>query len=152
MSTAAVDLFEVSKSYNDRVVVDAVSFTVSPGECFGLLGPNGAGKSTLARLILGVSSPDAGKIWVLGEPVPTRARLARRGIGVVPQFDNLDLQLTVRENLLVFGRYFAMSATEVKAVTPSLLEFARLENKADARGRRTVRWHEAAPDAGSRPH
>ena len=133
MSTAAVDLFEVSKSYTDRVVVDALSFTVSPGECFGLLGPNGAGKSTLARLILGVASPDAGKIRVLGEPVPARARLARRGIGVVPQFDNLDLQLTVRENLLVFGRYFAMNATEVKAVTPSLLEFARLENKADAR-------------------
>ncbi|MGY3629493.1 ABC-type multidrug transport system ATPase subunit [Bradyrhizobium sp. USDA 3686] len=152
MSTPAIDLFEVSKSYKDRTVVDALSFTVSPGECFGLLGPNGAGKSTLARLILGVASPDAGKIHMLGEPVPARAPLARRGIGVVPQFDNLDLQLTVRENLLVFGRYFAMSATEVKAVTPSLLEFARLENKADAPRRGTVRRHEAAPDAGTGPH
>lgn len=133
MSTVAIDLAGVSKTYEDKVVVDGLSFRVAAGECFGLLGPNGAGKSTIARMILGMTSPDAGEITVLGVPVPARARLARARIGVVPQFDNLDLEFTVRENLLVFGRYFGMSTREVEAVIPSLLEFARLESKAHAR-------------------
>ncbi|APO70241.1 nodulation factor ABC transporter ATP-binding protein NodI (plasmid) [Rhizobium gallicum] len=133
MSTVAIDLAGVSKTYEDKVVVDGLSFRVAAGECFGLLGPNGAGKSTIARMVLGMTSPDAGEITVLGVPVPARARLARARIGVVPQFDNLDLEFTVRENLLVFGRYFGMSTREVEAVIPSLLEFARLESKAHAR-------------------
>ncbi|WP_284284255.1 nodulation factor ABC transporter ATP-binding protein NodI [Mesorhizobium amorphae] len=133
MSKVAIDFAGVTKSYGNRIVVDGLSFTVAPGECFGLLGPNGAGKSTIARMVLGMSPPDAGTITVLGVPVPERARLARGRIGVVPQFDNLDPGFTVRENLLVFGRYFGMSTREVEAAMPSLLEFARLENKADAR-------------------
>ncbi|WOS66994.1 MULTISPECIES: nodulation factor ABC transporter ATP-binding protein NodI [Sinorhizobium] len=133
MSMTSIDLSGVSKTYGDKVVVDKLSFSVAPGECFGLLGPNGAGKSTIARMILGMTSPDAGKITVLGVPVPARARLARRGIGVVPQFDNLDPEFTVRENLLVYGRYFGMNTRKIKAVMPSLLEFARLESKIDAR-------------------
>ncbi|MBT1516906.1 nodulation factor ABC transporter ATP-binding protein NodI [Bradyrhizobium sp. SRL28] len=133
MSTVAIDLTCVRKSYGDKIVVDGLSFAVASGECFGLLGPNGAGKSTIARMILGMVAPDTGKMTVLGEPVPARARLARARIGVVPQFDNLELEFTVRENLLVFGRYFNMSAREVEAVVPELLEFARLESKADAR-------------------
>ncbi|ANW02902.1 nodulation factor ABC transporter ATP-binding protein NodI [Bradyrhizobium icense] len=133
MSTVAIDLTCVRKSYGDKIVVDGLSFAVASGECFGLLGPNGAGKSTIARMILGMVAPDTGKMTVLGEPVPARARLARARIGVVPQFDNLELDFTVRENLLVFGRYFNMSAREVEAVVPGLLEFARLESKADAR-------------------
>ncbi|APG86784.1 nodulation factor ABC transporter ATP-binding protein NodI [Sinorhizobium americanum] len=133
MSMFSIDLSGVSKTYGDKVVVDKLSFSVAPGECFGLLGPNGAGKSTIARMILGMTAPDAGKITVLGVPVPAMARLARRGIGVVPQFDNLDPEFTVRENLLVYGRYFGMNTRKVKAVMPSLLEFARLESKVDAR-------------------
>ncbi|MFB9263062.1 nodulation factor ABC transporter ATP-binding protein NodI [Bradyrhizobium erythrophlei] len=133
MSTIAVDLARVKKSFGDRIVVNELSFTIARGECFGLLGPNGAGKSTIARMVLGMMSPDAGTITVLDEPVPARARVARVRIGVVPQFDNLDHEFTVRENLLVFGRYFGMSARNVEAIAPSLLEFARLENKADAR-------------------
>lgn len=133
VSNVAIDFTAVKKSYGEKVVVDQLSFTVASGECFGLLGPNGAGKSTIARLILGMSSPEAGKITVLGEKVPARARLARKRIGVVPQADNLDLEFTVRENLLVFGRYFGMTAKDVEKITPSLLEFARLESKADAR-------------------
>ncbi|MGY3622083.1 nodulation factor ABC transporter ATP-binding protein NodI [Bradyrhizobium sp. USDA 10063] len=133
MSTAAIDLFGVRKSFGNKIVVDGLSFTVAQGECFGLLGPNGAGKSTIARMVLGMTSPDAGKITVLGKQVPAHARLARMRVGVVPQFDNLDLEFTVRENLLVFGRYFGMSGREVEAVTPSLLQFTRLENKADVR-------------------
>ncbi|WP_213290873.1 nodulation factor ABC transporter ATP-binding protein NodI [Bradyrhizobium sp. sGM-13] len=133
MSTVAIDLTCVRKSYGDKIVVNGLSFAVASGECFGLLGPNGAGKSTIARMVLGMVAPDTGKMTVLGEPVPARARLARARIGVVPQFDNLELEFTVRENLLVFGRYFNMSAREVEAVVPELLEFARLESKADAR-------------------
>lgn len=129
----AIDLAGITKRYGDKLVVDGLSLSVAPGECFGLLGPNGAGKSTIARMVLGMTSPDAGQITVLGVPVPARARLARRRIGVVPQFDNLDPEFTVRENLLVYGRYFGMSTGEVKAVMPSLLEFARLESKVDAR-------------------
>lgn len=133
MSNVAIGLNGVTKSFGNKVIVNDLSFTVASGECFGLLGPNGAGKSTIARMVLGMTRPDAGKITVLGVPVPARARLARQGIGVVPQFDNLDLEFTVRENLLVFGRYFGMSTRKIKAVIPSLLEFARLESKADAR-------------------
>ncbi|WP_331375573.1 nodulation factor ABC transporter ATP-binding protein NodI [Sinorhizobium chiapasense] len=133
MSMVAIDLAGISKRYGDKLVVDELSLSVASGECFGLLGPNGAGKSTIARMVLGMTSPDAGQITVLGVPVPARARLARRRIGVVPQFDNLDPEFTVRENLLVYGRYFGMSTREVKAVMPSLLEFARLESKVDAR-------------------
>ncbi|WFU14505.1 nodulation factor ABC transporter ATP-binding protein NodI [Bradyrhizobium sp. CB3481] len=133
MSTTAIELNGVRKSYSDKAVVNDLSFAVAPGECFGLLGPNGAGKSTIARMVLGMVRPDAGKITVLGEPVPARARLARMRIGVVPQFDNLELEFTVRENLLIFGRYFSMRAPEIEAIVPPLLAFARLESKANAR-------------------
>ncbi|WP_445219936.1 nodulation factor ABC transporter ATP-binding protein NodI [Bradyrhizobium sp. Pa8] len=133
MSSVAIDLAAVTKSYRGKGVVNGLTFTVAAGECFGLLGPNGAGKSTIVRMILGMAPPDSGKITVLGKQVPAHARLARAGVGVVPQFDNLENGFTVRENLLVFGRYFSMSAREVEAVIPSLLEFARLESKADAR-------------------
>ncbi|MDH6152538.1 MULTISPECIES: nodulation factor ABC transporter ATP-binding protein NodI [Paraburkholderia] len=133
MSKAAISFTGVRKSYGNKIVVDGLSFSVAPGECFGLLGPNGAGKSTTVRMVLGMAPPDAGKIIVLGEPVPARARSARMRIGVVPQFDNLEPGFTVRENLLVFGRYFGMSTREIEAVVPSLLEFARLESKVDAR-------------------
>ncbi|MCP1838275.1 lipooligosaccharide transport system ATP-binding protein [Bradyrhizobium sp. USDA 4538] len=133
MSTAAIDLSGVRKSFGGKIIVDELSFSVARGECFGLLGPNGAGKSTIARMLLGMISPDAGKITVLDAAVPARARVARMRIGVVPQFDNLELEFTVRENLRMFGRYFGMSASEIEAVVPSLLEFARLESKADVR-------------------
>ncbi|MCA1494571.1 nodulation factor ABC transporter ATP-binding protein NodI [Ensifer sp. NBAIM29] len=130
-SDVAIELTNVSKSYGDKVVVDQLSFTITSGECFGLLGPNGAGKSTVSRLVLGLAPPDEGTITVLGEPVPARARLARSRIGVVPQFDTLDREFTARQNLLVFGRYFGLRTRELEEAIPSLLEFARLESKAD---------------------
>ncbi|MFP3740006.1 ATP-binding cassette domain-containing protein, partial [Burkholderia sp. SIMBA_019] len=80
-----------------------------------------------------IVSPDAGRISLCGEPVPARARHARARVGVVPQFDNLDPDFTVRENLLVFGRYFGLSARQTQDLVAPLLEFARLESKADAR-------------------
>jgi lipooligosaccharide transport system ATP-binding protein len=121
------------KRYGALEVVSGLDLDVAPGECFGLLGPNGAGKTTTLRLCLGLTHPDAGEIELLGEPVPRRAREARRRVGVVPQFDNLDPDFTVEENLLVFGRYFSMPASEVRARVPGLLEFAGLTGREDAR-------------------
>ena len=121
------------KRYGALEVVSGLDLDVAPGECFGLLGPNGAGKTTTLRLCLGLTYPDAGEIELLGEPVPARAREARSRIGVVPQFDNLDPDFTVAENLLVYGRYFAMPAAEVRAKVPALLEFAGLAGREEAR-------------------
>ena len=118
------------KSYGAEEVVSGLDLDVAPGECFGLLGPNGAGKTTTLRLCLGLSRPDSGDIEVLGEPVPARAREARSRIGVVPQFDNLDPDFTVEENLLVFGRYFSLPAATVRAKVPALLDFAGLAARA----------------------
>jgi len=133
MTEAAIEFHRVKKHYGGKVVVDDLSFDVRAGECFGLLGPNGAGKTTTLRMLLGIAAPDAGSIRLCGEPIPARARHARTRVGVVPQFDNLDPDFTVRENLLVFGRYFGLSTGATRALVPSLLEFARLEHKADAR-------------------
>jgi len=133
MSAAPIEFHQVRKSYGEKTVVDGLSFHVNAGECFGLLGPNGAGKTTTLRMLLGIASPDAGMIRLCGESIPGRARIARARVGVVPQFDNLDPDFTVRENLLVFGRYFGLSAAQCRAAVPELLEFARLESKAHAR-------------------
>jgi lipooligosaccharide transport system ATP-binding protein len=133
MSVAPIDFANVRKRYGDKLVVDGLSFRVQAGECYGLLGPNGAGKTTTLKMLLGVTYPDEGTIALCGEPVPARARFARQHVGVVPQFDNLDPDFTVRENLLVFSRYFGMSARDARALMPSLLEFAKLEQKADAK-------------------
>jgi lipooligosaccharide transport system ATP-binding protein len=135
MSAAApaIEFENVEKRYGQKTVVDGLSFHVRAGECFGLLGPNGAGKTTTLRMLLGIAAPDVGTIRLCGEPIPARARYARARVGVVPQFDNLDPDFTVRENLLVFGRYFKLSAAQTREVVPSLLEFARLESKADAK-------------------
>jgi len=123
----------VRKSYGANEVVSGIDLRVASGECFGLLGPNGAGKTTTLKLCLGLIKPNAGDIELLGEPVPRRAREARTRVGVVPQFDNLDPDFTVAENLLVYGRYFAMKSGEVKARIPALLHFAELAGRADSR-------------------
>jgi lipooligosaccharide transport system ATP-binding protein len=121
------------KRYDSLEVVDGIDLDIAPGECFGLLGPNGAGKTTTLRLCLGLTRPDAGDIELLGEPVPARAREARSRVGVVPQFDNLDPDFTVAENLLVFGRYFGIARSEVARRLPALLEFAGLTGREAAR-------------------
>lgn len=133
MSNNAIEFSEVKKHYGDKTVVDGLTFHVRTGECYGLLGPNGAGKTTTLKMLLGITEPDTGAIVLCGEAIPARARFARLRVGVVPQFDNLDPDFTVRENLLVFGRYFGLSTSKTRAIVPDLLEFARLESKADAR-------------------
>jgi len=121
------------KSYGDHEVVKGVGFEIEPGECFGLLGPNGAGKTTTLKLCLGLIEPDAGAIELLGRAVPREAREARAHVGVVPQFDNLDPDFTVAENLVVYGRYFGLRSREVEGRIPALLEFAGLAGRAEAR-------------------
>jgi lipooligosaccharide transport system ATP-binding protein len=121
------------KTFGAQRAVDGVSFAVAPGECFGLLGPNGAGKSTTLKLLLGLMEPDAGRIELLGLPVPAKAREARMRVGVVPQNDPLDPDFTVAENLLVFGRYFGQPDAVTRSRIEPLLDFAQLAQKRDAR-------------------
>jgi lipooligosaccharide transport system ATP-binding protein len=130
---SVLSVHALRKSYDATEVVAGIDLAVEAGECFGLLGPNGAGKTTTLKLCLGLIAPDAGKTELIGEPVPRRAREARVKVGVVPQFDNLDPDFTVAENLLVYGRYFGMSPRSVQARIPELLEFAGLSGRADAR-------------------
>ena len=120
------------KSYGDQEVVAGISFALRPGECFGLLGPNGAGKTTTLRCSLGITAPDDGDISLCGLPVAQQGREARAQVGVVPQFDNLDPDFTCAENLLVFGRYFGLKRSQVRARIPQLMEFASLVGKEDA--------------------
>ena len=123
----------IRKSYGGREVVAGLDLALERGECFGLLGPNGAGKTTTLRMLLGLTPPDAGSITLLDRPVPGEAREARLRVGVVPQIDNLDPDFSVRENLLVYARYFGYSAAEAAARVPDLLAFAALEARADSR-------------------
>jgi lipooligosaccharide transport system ATP-binding protein len=127
-----VSASRLTKIYDGRPVVDAIDLRVERGECFGILGPNGAGKTTTLRMLIGLSPPTAGRLEVLGFPIPERARQMRRRIGVVPQGDNLDPDFTVIENLSVYGRYFDLRKAETAARIPELLAFAALESKASA--------------------
>ena len=128
-----LEVRDLYKSYDGREVVRGVSFEVRRGECFGLLGPNGAGKTTTLRCLLGITRPDRGEIRLAGLPVPLAAREARYRVGVVPQFDNLDPDFTVTENLVMYGRYFDLKPAVVRARVPGLLEFAGLRDRATAR-------------------
>ena len=131
MAVLTVD--NLHKSYGSTAVLRGASFSIDRGECFGLLGPNGAGKTTTLRLCLGLIRPDQGAIQLRGLDVPERAREARVRVGVVPQMDNLDPDFTVEENLLVYGRYFALSDKDIRDRIPALLEFAGLGGRAGAR-------------------
>lgn len=121
------------KYYGKQEVVAGIDLKVNRGECFGLIGPNGAGKTTTLRLLLGLTEPDGGRIEMLGEAVPEKAREARMKVGIVPQMDNLDPDFSVRENLLIYGRYFGHSDADIVSRIPDLLAFAGLENRADAK-------------------
>ncbi|MGA5703093.1 ABC transporter ATP-binding protein [Peterkaempfera bronchialis] len=111
--------------------VAGIDFTVRRGQAFGFLGPNGAGKSTTMRMISCVSPPSGGSLRVLGLDPRHQGALIRARLGSVPQDDTLDTELTVRENLLVYGRYFGLSRAVIRERTWQLLEFARLTDKAD---------------------
>jgi lipooligosaccharide transport system ATP-binding protein len=132
-SPSALSVSQLRKRYGAQTVVDGISFEVAAGTCFGLLGPNGAGKTTTLRCCLGLTEADSGSIVLNGRPIPQQARQTRARIGIVPQFDNLDPDFTVSENLLVYGRYFGLKDAAVRARIPELLDFAGLAGKENAR-------------------
>ncbi len=122
---------DIEKSYGSLCAVDRICFQARPGECFGFLGPNGAGKTTTMRMI-GCSTPlGAGELTVLGIPVGERPREVKRQLGVVPQHDTLEFDLTVRENLSVYGRYFSLPGHVVRERAERLIDFIQLRDKAD---------------------
>lgn len=133
MPTPVITADRLVKKYGDHVAVDGLSFEVAPGESFGLLGPNGAGKSTTMRMIGAVSSRTGGSLDILGLDPDTHGPEIRSQLGVVPQADNLDLELKARDNLIVYGRYFGLPRKQVAARADELLEFAQLTDRAGAK-------------------
>ncbi|RZS67990.1 lipooligosaccharide transport system ATP-binding protein [Agromyces ramosus] len=124
---------DLVKRYGDFAAVDGISFEVAPGESFGLLGPNGAGKSTTMRMVGAVSTRTAGDLSILGLDPDTHGPEIRSQLGVVPQSDNLDTELRVRENLLVYGRYFGLPGRVIAKRADELLAFAQLQEKGKAK-------------------
>ncbi len=129
MSSPVIAASKLTKRYKDFAAVDGLSFEVAPGESFGLLGPNGAGKSTTMRMIGAVSTRTSGDLSILGLDPNHHGPEVRAQLGVVPQTDNLDTELRVRENLLVYGRYFGLSLSHVSKRADELLEFAQLADR-----------------------
>jgi lipooligosaccharide transport system ATP-binding protein len=123
----------LTKRFGELTAVDGIDFTVSRGEAFGFLGPNGAGKTSAMRMIGCVSPPSAGELRVLGMDPAANGPAIRARLGVVPQRDTLDEELTVRENLLVYGRYFGLPRTTVHERATELVEFAQLADRADSK-------------------
>ena len=123
----------LTKKFGDFTAVDGIDFTVKRGESFGLLGPNGAGKSTTMRIIGATSQRTGGEISSLGKDPEKFGPQIRAHLGVIPQKDNLDEQLTVTQNLYIYGRYFGLSNKFIKGKIEELLEFAQLEEKRDAK-------------------
>ena len=122
----------LKKSYEGFEAVRGVDFEVYRGECFGFLGPNGAGKTTTMKMIYGAAVPTGGELTVAGLDVRREERAVKRRIGVVPQENNLDEDLKVKENLLVYGRYYDIPRKQAQRKAEELLEFVQLTEKADA--------------------
>jgi lipooligosaccharide transport system ATP-binding protein len=122
----------VSKSFGNGNVVSGVTFSVEQGRCFGLLGPNGAGKSTILKMIYGYLRPSEGTVLVDGLDVARHPREVRRRLGIAPQDDVLDPDLTVTQNLLFHGRYFGLPGPEARRRTGELLDSMGLSDHADA--------------------
>ncbi|WP_077490350.1 ABC transporter ATP-binding protein [Sinomonas mesophila] len=121
------------KRYGGFAAVDGISFEVAAGESFGLLGPNGAGKSTTMRMIGGVTQRTSGRLTIMGLDPERQGPEVRAHLGVVPQQDNLDEELRVRDNLIVYGRYFGLPLAYLRQRADELLAFAQLEEKAAAK-------------------
>ncbi|MDT8914557.1 ABC transporter ATP-binding protein [Amycolatopsis sp. PS_44_ISF1] len=119
------------KRFGDFEAVRGIDVEVRPGEAFGFLGPNGAGKSSTMRMIACVSPRTDGELRVLGLDPDVSGPRVRARLGVVPQEDNLDLELTVRQNLHIYGRYFGLSRAHVRRKAEELMEFAQLTDRAE---------------------
>ncbi|MGN6599005.1 MAG: ABC transporter ATP-binding protein [Actinomycetes bacterium] len=121
------------KRFGDFTAVAGINVEVQRGEAFGFLGPNGAGKSSTMRMVGAVSPPTEGELTILGMDPRTEGSRIRARLGVVPQEDTLDAELSVRENLLVYGRYFGLPRAEVARRADSLLEFVQLSERASSK-------------------
>jgi ABC-2 type transport system ATP-binding protein len=128
---AAIEVEKIVKRFGDFTAVNGVSFTVEPGEIFGLLGPNGAGKSTLIRMLTTLLPPTSGTARVGGFDIVARANDVRRAIGVIPQAMTSDLELTVRENLLIHAKLYGVPRDRRKRIIGELLEAVELTAWAD---------------------
>ncbi len=120
----------LTKTFGDFTAVDGIDFAVRKGEAFGFLGPNGAGKSSTMRMVGCVSPVSGGELRLFGQDPATDGPAIRARLGVVPQRDTLDEELTVEENLWIYGRYFGLSRTEVRSRAAELLDFAQLTERA----------------------
>jgi lipooligosaccharide transport system ATP-binding protein len=129
----AITAEKILKKFGDLTAVDGISFKIKPGETFAILGENGAGKSTTMRMIAGRSPLTGGKLLVGGFDVGEDERKIRSLLGIVPQENNLDPDLNVLENLLVYARYFRMPADRARNKALELLEFVGLTRKSEAK-------------------
>jgi lipooligosaccharide transport system ATP-binding protein len=123
----AIELHGVVKHFGPVTAVDGLDLEVPEGICLGLLGPNGAGKSTTMRLLTGQAIPDAGELRVLGHDLPRDAKAARAEMGVVPQLDNLDIDVSVEDNLAVYARLYRVK--DVREAVERSLALARLAGR-----------------------
>jgi len=118
------------KHFGDIKAVDDVTFDIAEGECFGFLGPNGAGKTTVMRIIACFMPPTAGTVAVFGMDVAENPSRIKSRIGIMPQDNNLDPDLSVFENLIVYARYFDIRKKDAVRLARALLEFVELQDKA----------------------
>src|SRR3954447_13374565 len=126
MTDAAIRLSGFVKRFGALTAVDGLDLEVPYGSCVGLLGPNGAGKSTTMKALTAQVIPDEGELEVLGYRLPKDSKQARAEMGVVPQLDNLDVSLTVEQNLLVFSHLYRVPGSERKAAIERALDLANL--------------------------
>ncbi len=131
MRPPVIEAHGLTKRFGGFTAVDGIDVTVHAGEAFGFLGPNGAGKSSTMRMIGGVSPVTDGTLTVLGHDPMAEGPALRARLGVVPQEDNLDEELTVRENLVVYGRYFGLPHDVLRRRADELLAFVQLADRAD---------------------
>ncbi len=128
---ALVIIKKLTKKFGDRIAVSDISFVIPPGQYTALLGPNGAGKTTTIKMILGLVKPSTGKIEIFGIDAASNIKEIKRRIGVVPQMDNLDPDLTVLENILTYGSYFSIPKSIARDRAYELLDFFALLNRRD---------------------
>ncbi len=119
----------LGKFFGERRAVDSIDFQINKGDCYGFLGPNGAGKTTTILMLLGLVEKTGGTLHVFGQSIPEHLSFVKQRIGVVPQNDNLDSELTVWENLLTYGSYFNLPMKIVRQRSDELLQFFALTNR-----------------------
>jgi lipooligosaccharide transport system ATP-binding protein len=128
-----IEVINLVKKFNEFTAVNGITFSVAQGESFGILGPNGAGKSSTMRILGATSQRTSGDVQILGKDPELHGPQIRAHLGVVPQQDNLDEELTCAENLYIYGRYFGLPKKLVTQKLDELLEFAQLTEKKNAK-------------------